>query len=159
MEENENVMPSCNVWKVGSRWSNEGDPKCCIFDIFQKTGVVFIGDNQDGSTHYVDRYKDKIKIGDYFAISDGLKLVAVAKVKNKVSHFQNLIKEDDIPEDSCFDYGHEKQRDNAVGWSVEIRYPIAGIVSNRKINLVQGRIYRMEKYAKDIIDIFEKYHI
>lgn len=145
-----------NVFKVGSRWDTKGNPARKIFDVFKKVNIVFIGENQNGSTHYIDKYKNLVQKGDYFAIADGLTIVAVAKVVSSGDYIQNYqnINEDVFPAPSVFEYGFEISKNNAFGWKVEIRYPNDEMVKKRGINVSQGRIYRMNKYAKDIIDIF-----
>lgn len=65
-------MSNINVWKIGSRWSDYGDRSSSILDIFRKYNIVFCGGHED--------IYNKVKKGDYIAISDGLKIVSVSKV-------------------------------------------------------------------------------
>jgi len=59
------------VWKVGSRWSENGNKASSILDIFRRYNVVFVGTFQE-------RFQ-KIAVGDLLAISDGLKVVAMGQ--------------------------------------------------------------------------------
>ncbi len=148
-----------NVFKVGSRWDTNGNPARKIFDVFKNINIVFIGENQDGSTHYIDMYKTLVQKDHWFAIAYGLTIVAVAKVVSTGDYIQNYqnIDEDDFPPPSVFDFPYETSRKNAFGWKVEIRYPNDSIIKQKGINVRQERIYRMNKYAKDIIDIFNNH--
>ena len=62
------------VWKIGSRWSDNGDWRSCILSIFRRNNIVFIGSKE------TERFRRKeVKEEDYFAIADGYTVVAVAK--------------------------------------------------------------------------------
>lgn len=62
-----------NVWKIGSRWSDNGSWRSCILSIFRRNNIVFIGSKE------TKRFREEVKEGDYFAIADGYTVVAVAK--------------------------------------------------------------------------------
>lgn len=130
-----------NVFKIGSCWDTNGDPKRRIFETFKKTNFVFIGENQDGSTNYIDKYKNEVNEGDYFAIAEGLRIVAVAKVVSDGKLINNFkdINEEDFPAFSVFDYAHETEKNNAFGWKVEIRYPKDNIIEKKGIKVGQKR--------------------
>lgn len=63
-----------NVWKVGSRWSDNGSKESSIISIFRRNNVVFVGQWEKR----ID-FRDSVKQGDYIAIADGYTIVAVAK--------------------------------------------------------------------------------
>ena len=152
-----------NVWKIGSRWDTKGNPNKTILDLFFENQMVFFGDNQNHTTDHIMEYKDKIDVDDYFAIADGLSIIAVAKVLqtgNYIENIQNLNIDTFLAKpDDVFDYYHETGSKNAFGWKVEIRKPINDIIVQRNIKVGRQRIYRMRKYAKDIIDIFNNYSV
>lgn len=50
-----------SVWKIGSRWSENGDINRKIFCLFKESHCVFFGDNQNHTTSHINTYKDKIK--------------------------------------------------------------------------------------------------
>jgi hypothetical protein len=62
-----------NVWKIGSRWSEDGHWGSSILDIFWKYGVVFVGG--DSSSLFL-----QAKDGDLVAIADGYSIVGVGKL-------------------------------------------------------------------------------
>lgn len=64
-----------NVWKIGSRWSESGYWKSSILSVFRRNNIVFTGRSDLGA----------VNRGDYLAIADGLKVVAVAKVLSEKS--------------------------------------------------------------------------
>ena len=152
-----------NVWKIGSRWDTNGDKDKSIIDIFFRSNIVFFGDNQNHSTNHILFHKNKIHMGDIFAIADGMSIKAIAKVIEEGNYIDKIsnINIDDflIKSDTIFDYYHETCSKNAYGWKVEIRKPIGNIIAQRNIKVGRQRIYRMEKYAKDIIDIFNNYSV
>ncbi len=63
-----------NVWKVGSRWSDNGSKESSIISIFRRNNVVFVGQEDRRIA-----FRDSVKQGDYIAIADGYTIVAVAK--------------------------------------------------------------------------------
>lgn len=73
-----------NVWKVGSRWSESGEANKSILGIFRRNNIVIVGTE-------TKRFMNEVKCGDYFAIADGFKVVAVAKALEK-PHKLDLIK-------------------------------------------------------------------
>lgn len=62
-----------NFWKIGSRWSSEGNKDSSVLDIFRKYRIVFSGSKSD-------RISREVKVGDFIAISDGKKIVCISKV-------------------------------------------------------------------------------
>ena len=60
------------IWKIGSRWNEEGDPKYSILDIFLKYNVCFASPKED----FQKKYFEEVKEGDLIAISDGIKKIA-----------------------------------------------------------------------------------
>lgn len=64
-----NLADIKRVWKVASRWSEEGFKESSILDIFRRHNVVFVGKSQ----HIFNR----IVTGDLVVISDGIKIVAM----------------------------------------------------------------------------------
>ena len=59
------------VWKVGCRWSKNGNENSKIISVFRRNGLIFVGEQKD-------EFK-KIRKGDLIAIADGYKVVSVAK--------------------------------------------------------------------------------
>ena len=162
----EEIIP--NVWKIGSRWSQEGKKERSIINLFLDAGIVFFGDNQKGTTNYIELYKDKIQEGDYFLIADGLKIYAVAKVikekdttnVGKYIQFFNekIIEKLSTSSEKIFDYNYETGWNNAFGWKVNI-YSIDSLdLSQRSIKVSRKRIYKMKKYKEDVIYLYNQLH-
>ncbi len=59
------------VWKVGCRWSDNGNENSKIISVFRRNGIVFVGEQK--------HIFEKIRNGDLIAIADGYKVVSVAK--------------------------------------------------------------------------------
>ena len=74
-----------NVWKVGSRWSDNGSKESSIISIFRRNNVVFIGQWENRIN-----FRDWVKQGDYIAIADGYTIVAVAKAMSTPTCITNL---------------------------------------------------------------------
>ena len=75
-----------NVWKIGSRWDESGNPDKSILDIFLKYNIVFAGK----STNYIENV---VEIGDLIAVADGLTIKAVGRVLEKPRYFKQENKE------------------------------------------------------------------
>ncbi len=63
-----------SIWKIGSRWSSHGSADKSVLDIFRKYQIVFAGKDTEAILK-------NVKVDDYIAISDGLKIVAISKVR------------------------------------------------------------------------------
>ena len=55
-----------NVWKIGSRWSEDGSWNSRIISIFRRSEAVFLGG------YFATKFRDNVERGDYFAIADGI---------------------------------------------------------------------------------------
>jgi len=77
----ENVMVMANIWKVGSRWNENGAKEFSIISVFRRNNVVFVG-NSD--------YILSVKAGDYLAIADGYKVVSIAKAIKDAEKIKNM---------------------------------------------------------------------
>ena len=60
------------IWRIGSRWSDDGNPDTEILDVFLKMGLIFIGNR------FKDNFLKKVKKGDYFVVTSGLIVKAIA---------------------------------------------------------------------------------
>lgn len=71
-----------NVWRIGSRWNDEGAAGTTIIDIFIDYRVLFIGTDKS--------YADNICEGDLFAVTDGYAVVALAKALSRFKPLSNF---------------------------------------------------------------------
>ena len=83
-----------NVWRIGSRWSDNGTPETEIFDVFLKSGLIFMGNE-----YLRNKFLNNVKDGDYFVINSGTTVKAVATA---VSDAFCLYDEDFDYENECF---------------------------------------------------------
>jgi len=126
-----------NIWKIASRWSNTGTKESSILDLFRKYRIVFSGREQNN-------INDKVNKGDLIAISDGLKIVSVAKVistPNKITSF--TIQEDD------------KQRFDYSDWVVGFRVEIFDLNNDEVFSIARGRTFQaMNKESKIVKELY-----
>ena len=113
------------VWKVGCRWSKDGNAESRIISIFRRSDVVFVG-NQ---THIFKGIKE----GDYIAIADGYTIVSVAKATGNAQPLSGLKDRLRVRPGECFD--PETECDNS--WGVTVRI---------------FDLYKGEKYESDDFD-------
>jgi hypothetical protein len=67
------------VWKVGSRWSHDGNAGSCILDLFRQHHIVFVG-HEHG--HF-----SRIREGDLVIISSGTRVVALGRAMEAAKPF------------------------------------------------------------------------
>jgi hypothetical protein len=70
------------VWKLASRWSYDGNVDSSVLNLFRSNKTVFVYNLKPNETKSF-RIESKVQVGDLLAISDGLKIVSIAKVLQK----------------------------------------------------------------------------
>jgi len=103
-----------NVWKVGSRWSEEGLKATSLLSIFRRNNVVFVGNSDET----ISRFMNEVRRGDLIAIADGFQIVAIAKVIGSPDYLKNIKHLEITADDFGFDY--EADKDWVVGVKVSI---------------------------------------
>ena len=73
-------------WKIGSRWHANGAKSNSILDVFLQNSIVFVKEKNTGKGR---RMMNDVKIGDVIAITDGVNIVATAKVISSPSYLRN----------------------------------------------------------------------
>ena len=125
-----------NVWKIASRWSDTGIKQSSILDIFRKYGIVFAGRG-------TEKIKKSIKKGDLVAISDGLKVVSIAKIISLPTPITSYdIKDED------------KQRFDYEDWVVAFRVEIYNLNDYEIFTTKMGTFHGMGKYSKKIKELY-----
>ena len=125
-----------NVWKIASRWSGKGTKESSVLDLFRKYGLVFAG-------RETDKIKEKVNPGDLIAISDGLKIVSVAKVISApVSITSFTIQEEDK---TRFDYN---------AWVVGFKVEIFNLNQDEIFTTKMGTFHGMGKYSSQVEELF-----
>lgn len=70
-----------HVWKVGSRWSYDGNSGSCILEVFRRHRIVFVGHEHDSF--------NRIKEGDLIVISSGTRVVAFGQAMEDAVPFDD----------------------------------------------------------------------
>ncbi len=125
-----------NVWKIASRWSYTGTKQSSVLDIFRKYGIVFAG-------RETEKIKKSVQKGDLIAISDGLKVVSIAKVislPSQITYYD--IKDED------------KQRFDYENWVVTFRVEIYNLSKDEIFTTKMGTFHGMGKYSNRIKELY-----
>ena len=128
-----------SVWKVASRWSRSGTKESSVLNLFSKYNIVFAGNN-------TDKIVKNVKIGDTIAISDGLKIVAVAKVISMpipITNFSDIQDED-------------KKRFDYADWVIAFRVEIYNLNHDEIFTTKMGTFHGMGKYSEKVQSLFNK---
>ncbi len=129
-----------NIWKIASRWSDDGNKGSSILDLFRKYKIAFVYDGE---------MKNKVKKGDTIAISSGFQIVAVAKAIQdgcKITDIKNIEEEDK----ERFEYS-----DNVSA----VRLNIYDLDPDECIEYKKiGRFHSVNQNREKITEYYEKYH-
>ena len=141
-----------NVWKIGSRWSENGAPNTSVLPIFRRNGYVFVGSQEFGH---------RVTEGDYIAIADGYRVVAVAKVLDeKPTELRELIsshklrfRESDLER---FDFKHPEYWTEENGY-YGIRVHIVDLLPGETTFLYKkmGRFHAANLFWNEIKSLYE----
>jgi len=132
-----------NIWKVATRWSEKGNPNTSILDVFRKYSILFVGRQQD-------KVKLCVKPNDIIAISDGIKIVSVAKVLSNPKPLTDFKLESTDIESERFDY---------EDWVIGFKVNIFDLKEEDCFDYCQGTFHEVHgEYKKNIINLFEKYN-
>jgi len=128
-----------NVWKVASRWGDDGNIENSILSVFRRNNVIFIG--KDKAT---ERFYRDVKQGDYFAITDGITVVAVAKALDDAKKITEIkIAEKD------------KERFAYEDWVVGVKVRIIDLLEKDRFKYCRGTFHEMNMYRDKIINYYE----
>lgn len=136
-----------NVWKIGSRWSYDGRPESSILSIFRRNNIVFAGDRT------INRFRDEVKKGDYFAIADGYQVVAIAKALDVPKKIENLNIDISEKEESVFNLKACKD------WLYAVRVNIINIKENSRITYKKrGSFFKANQIKNKVIGRYNNHH-
>ncbi len=134
------------VWKIGSRWSENGSWSSRIISVFRRSNVVFLGSED------VERFNREVKTDDYFAIADGYTIPAVAKAVSDPMPLNDMIKNNLIkvrkgdPFDLAEDYS----------WCYGVKVKIVDLPDNLQLNYKKrGTFFRANSIADQVIKLYE----
>lgn len=100
------------VWKVGCRWSDNGNENSKIISVFRRNGIVFVGEQK--------HIFEKIRNGDLIAIADGYKVVSVAKATCDATPLKELKPTIRIRNNEWNIIDESWARENAIGVTAKI---------------------------------------
>lgn len=100
-------------WKIGSRWHANGAKSNSILDVFLQNSIVFVKEKNTGG-----RMMNDVKIGDVIAITDGIYIVATAKVISSPSYLRNYSLSLPSRVKKFFDY--DENADDTVAVKVDL---------------------------------------
>lgn len=112
-------------WKIGSRWHAKGAKSNSILDVFLQNSIVFVKEVNTGG-----RMMNDVKIGDIIAITDGVDIVATAKVKSSPSYLRNYTL--NLPPHISSFFGYHENENDTVAVKVDL------VRTNIKIPYRQG---------------------
>ena len=134
------------VWKIGSRWSDNGSWSSRIISVFRRSNVVFLGSED------VERFNREVKTGDYFAIADGYTIPAVAKAVSDPMPLNDMIKNNLIkvrkgdPFDLTEDYS----------WCYGVKVKIVDLPDSLHLYYEKrGTFFRANSIADKVIKLYE----
>lgn len=134
-----------NVWKIGSRWSENGHWSSSILSVFRRNNIVFTGRDD------VFDFKGKVEHGDYFAIADGLTVVAVAKVISDKPFQIDKSKLKFRPTDY-----KEIQEETDLSYAYGVRVKIVDLDKSLWFYQKQGSFFHTnEEISEKVISLFE----
>jgi uncharacterized protein with ParB-like and HNH nuclease domain len=128
-----------NVWKIATRWSDDGNPDSSILEIFRKYQVVFAGRERD----YI---RNQVKPGDFIALSDGLMIVSVGKVLSEPKNITDFeFSEEDIASEK-FEYDD---------WVVALKVQIIDLLPEDVFSYRQGTFHAVHgDYREKVIAFY-----
>lgn len=135
------------VWKVGCRWSDNGNENSKIISVFRRNGVVFVGEQK--------HIFEKIRNGDLIAIADGYKVVSVAKATCDATPLKELKPTIRIRSNEKSIIDEQWARENAIGVTAKIfDLPTSDIqqIQYKK----RGSCCRAYQIAGKIKELYEK---
>lgn len=132
-----------NIWKIASRWSENGDPNSSIIDIFRNNNIAFAG-------RETERILNSIKPDDIIAISDGITIVSVGKVTSKPKP---------ITEFSINELDIKSERFAYEDWVIGFKINLYDLKENERFDYRQGTFHGVNEPNKSgIKELFNKYN-
>ena len=132
-----------NIWKIASRWSENGDPNSSIIDIFRNNNIVFAG-------RETERITNSVKPNDIIAISDGIRIVSVGKATSEPKPITDFsINELDI----------NSERFAYEDWVIGFKINLYDLKEEDRFDYRQGTFHGVNEPNKSRIKkLFEKYN-
>ena len=128
-----------NVWKVASRWSEDGHANSSILDIFRTHNVVFVG-------KYQERF-GYISSGELIAISDGKKVVAMGIAMDDPTPVTEIGIE--FSEEEKRRFGFEKS-------TLACRVSFTDLPKEKHLPYRIGTVHRVQDRAQEFRNVFNE---
>ena len=128
------------VWKVGSRWSHDGNAGSCILDLFRRHRVVFVG-------HDHDRF-EMMREGDLIAISSGKRVVALGRAMGNPVPFAQLGDLHGHVDWSSFD---------TDGIGLACRISFQDLTADEFVNYCIGAFHEVHDRAEQFRELYRSY--
>ena len=127
-----------NVWKIASRWSEDGRKESSILDIFRDKEIVFVADPN----------ANKIKKDDLIAISDGKKVVAVAQATDNSCKITEMRIDDES----------KKRFDYDCPGIIAVKVKLYNLNADETYEYRIGRFHAINEKSEHIKALYKKYH-
>ena len=137
-----------NVWRIGSRWDDYGDPDTTVLDIFIDYNIVFAG-------LYTEDILTKVKKGDIIAVSDGIIIKYVGKITSEPKQLHKFI----LPErekliKALKDKNINFYDEGIVGFKVKLSTKLK---EDDTIKYRSKTFEKVNKYKNEIIQLKKQY--
>ncbi|MBN2894645.1 MAG: DUF262 domain-containing protein [Campylobacterales bacterium] len=126
------------VWKIASRWSTTGTKASSVLEVFKRYGIVFAGKEQE-------RIQSDVQIGDLIAVSDGKKIVAIAKAIGKPTAI------------TAFELDKADQGDFYRPSTIAIRVEMIFLEADDVFSTRIGVFHKIDTHAGRIKQLYEEY--
>ena len=140
-----------NVWKIGTRWSDWGDPSASVLSIMRRNNLAFVRlEDPDKS-----KFLNSVKKGDYIALADDYQIVAIGKATGNADYLRNF-KNFYV---SSNDYEHFSLDD---GWDeiVAVKINIVDIEDDDKAKFWYEKRYRfcfLNQLWEEVIEYYDSH--
>ena len=137
-----------NVWKIGSRWSEDGSWNSRIISIFRRSEAVFLGG------YFATKFRDNVERGDYFAIADGRYIQAVARAVSYPMALNEMINRKIIKVRKGEFFDITEDFSGCYGVKVKIvDLPIEKYIYYGK----RGSFFKASSISKEVVDLYEEH--
>ena len=141
-----------NVWKIASRWSDTGTEESAIIDIFRKYNIVFAGRNTD----YI---KKSVKKDDLIAVTDGITVVCVGRIKEESKILPKFNAEDFKSKQQYLQFIKELE-DKEIPiekWITAIKVDLHYLQKKERFDYTRGTFHKIHgTYRIAVIKLFNK---
>lgn len=129
-----------HVWKVASRWSEDGNTGSSVLDLFRDHKVAFVGRTPEKFS--------RIEVGDLLVISDGLTVVAMGTALSKPSAITSL---------PVFFSKAEQERFDYEDWVLGCQISWVDLLEKDFVHYRQGAFHQVHEKAEHYRMLYRTY--